>query len=224
MIQCASIFRLFLYALAISLPVTAFRIPDRLADGVYEISAGPYNRGKPFMVAQYDMDMYRDVNITAKHSDERTSPPDMSLHCPKPAAADVDAAGIEAARLMLGIWCDFYSPKRKTIVMAVRGNTSWYLCGYRRPPGLSKGKQRCSREEIDMAAERIDGWCGKGNSGSVDIEGWGITYGRTRKDLPICPRVRLRGSDLDRALSGISSAPNSEGQEGKEKDGEEELV
>ncbi|KAL7788683.1 hypothetical protein V8C37DRAFT_387620 [Trichoderma ceciliae] len=213
----------FLCAPTISYLAAAFRIPDRLPDGIYEISAGQASRGKPFMVAQYDMEVFRDINITAKHNDARTSPPDMSLHCPKPAAAGVDTSGIENAKLMLGIWCEIYNPQRKTIVMAVHGNTAWYLCGYGRPRAYSKEPQSCSKEEIALAAEKIDGWCGKGKSGSVDIEGWGITYGRTRKDLAICPMVRLRGSDLEKTLSGISNGSDPDAdvdeEEGKEKSG-----
>lgn len=51
----------------------------------------------------------------------------------------------------------------------------------------------CSREEIGLAAEKIDGWCGKERSESADIEAWRLTYGQTRKHQNICPKFKLRG-------------------------------
>ncbi|KAH6607239.1 hypothetical protein Trco_003552 [Trichoderma cornu-damae] len=185
-------------------PVVAFRIPDNLPDGLYEVSAGWSGYGRPSMVAQHDMGVFRHVNVTVEDEDARTPAPYTSVLCFQPESARIDAADVEAAKRMLGTWCDMYSPQGKAIVVAVHGNASWYLCGYGRPPMFPKAPQSCSREEIDMAADKIDGWCGKDKTGFVDTGGCRLTYGRARKGFDICPMIQVRSNKLHRALSGVS--------------------
>jgi hypothetical protein len=208
-----------LCALAISFPATAFKIPEKLPNGLYEVSTAKISNSMPYMVAQYDMEPYRDINVTAKYNDARDSPhpSNMSPRCPKPANAEFDAWDIGNAKLMLGLWCEMYGPRSKTIVMSVQGNNVWYMCSYKSPSVHPKTPQSCSKEEIAMAAEKLDGWCGKGKSGSVDIDGWSLTYGRTQKGVSVCRKLKFRSTYLHRILSGIKGGPGPD-EDMKEED------
>ncbi|KAM0254912.1 hypothetical protein ACHAQJ_006284 [Trichoderma viride] len=214
----------FLYALAISFPATGFKIPDKLPNGLYEVSTVKTTGSMPYMVAQYDLELYRDVNVTAKRNDARNTPPNMSHRCPGPTDAGFDAWDIANAKMMLGIWCEMYRPRSKTIVMSVQGNNVWYMCSYKRPPDYPRQPRQpasCSKEEIAMAADKIDGWCGKDKSGSVDIGGWAMTYGRTHKEMSVCRKLKFRSTWLHRVLSGVKGGPGPD-EDVKEKDEKKE--
>ncbi|KAM0470045.1 hypothetical protein ACHAPX_010136 [Trichoderma viride] len=206
-------------------PISAIRVPQRLPDGVYELSTRDSHRIKPYFIARYDMDMYTSVNLTAMNNDDRGPFASTRHRCSRNATVEHDSRNVTAARAMLSNWCAMYQPRIRSVVVAVQGNEVWYMCSYKnkhRSPALPEIPQSCAREEIDMVSNRLDGWCGADKSAAVDIDNWALTYGRTQRKVSFCKRQQLRGPEGLRKANGIHNPPMPKEEEGPEEEGPDE--
>ncbi|KAL7894977.1 hypothetical protein HDV63DRAFT_151943 [Trichoderma sp. SZMC 28014] len=203
---------LLILALAMFASVAAIRVPQRLPDGVYELSVRKLSKVKPYFITRYDMEMYTGVNLTAKVNDDRGPLVSNRHRCSRNFTADHDSRNVTAARAMLSNYCALYEPKPRSVVVAVQGNDVWYMCAYgdHPSPAVIDTRQSCAREEIDMIADRFDRWCGEDKVATVDIDDWHLSYGRTLRNLSFCRRQQLRGPEWMRGPSDVGSRPKPE--------------
>lgn len=203
---------LLILALAMFASVAAIRVPQRLPDGVYEISTRKVTRVQPYFITRYDMEMYASVNLTAQYNDDRGPLASSRHRCSRNVTADHDSRNVTAARAMLSNWCALYEPYPRSVVVAVQGDEVWYMCSYGKhpSPAVPDVRQSCAREEIDMVADRFERWCGEDKIAAIDIDKWHLSYGRTLRNLTFCRRQQIRGPSWMRDPSDVGSRPKPE--------------
>lgn len=180
--------------LSLAAAAAAWNVPDRFANGVYEITFLANTHGDEGTVAQYDIDPY--LNITAKTKDTKLPLPKDRIDC----AEYVDglsqyhnAADDVLAMEMLGNWCERYSPRKGALVVAVHNTNIWYVCNWDAQHNMMSVRQTCGREEIYEANILIDRQCKQMKAGELHTGKWMKHYGRGVRRGSICNGIEEAG-------------------------------
>ncbi|KAK5999016.1 hypothetical protein PT974_01402 [Cladobotryum mycophilum] len=189
---------------------TGFNIPASLENGIYEVSfykefntwpGWPTKKvDKPIVqrivIAHYDMSDYYHLNVTAKYNDDRVSMPITHSRCPGPhdQGTYMKPSQMQMAREMLGNWCELYDPRGGGAVIAVYGDAVYYICNWTTRSRADSGRT-CSAWEAHFTDRKLDQWCGPGHNGFLQLGKWGIDYGRTQRDVPICGNIEMHEGD-----------------------------
>lgn len=168
----------------------AWMLPENLKfPAVYEWTFVPHKKGEETTLTQFEIDYT--LNITAKTPTTKLPllPDAVICHPLNPYNNDtINGAHEIIAMELLMNWCEQYQPSSGSVVAAVYGEMSWFLCGYDRMTPLNN-LRTCSRDEAFVAARLLDRYCGRGNPGEVKMLERKRAYGRGIPGTGICRKV-----------------------------------
>lgn len=173
---------------SVAATAAAFNVPNRFANGVYEITLMENTEGKVGTIAQYEISPY--LNYTAKTDDTKLPFPRDIIDCAEYGGILQDyhsPTDDVIAMEMLSNWCELYNPRKGAIVVAVWNQNIWYLCNWdvqHNMPMLAV--QHCGRKEIYEANILIDKACQRNRAGELHTKDWLKHYGRGVRKGSIC--------------------------------------
>lgn len=174
----------------VSLAATAaaYNVPNRFANGVYEMTLMQNTDGEIGTIAQYEINPY--LNYTAKHDDTKLPFPKDEIECAEYTGTLQDLHNPSddvIAMEMLANWCELYNPRKGAIVVAVYNANIWYMCNWDVTHNMPIfAVQHCGRREVYEANILIDRQCKRNRAGELHTKEWLKHYGRGVRRGSIC--------------------------------------
>ena len=161
--------------------VSAFVVPEDLANGVYAFS---YDGGDAQAIAKFEMlapiSSNHTVDSSTLEARQRNVPPPLEKPQTQCGNANINRGDFDRIKEEFKKMCDkAESFPGNSGILITYGNAIAYMCNY-------EFANRCWAQEYDEASGLVDRQCGTGRSGTVYVDRWKKSYGRDAKDANIC--------------------------------------